>query len=143
MKHRQRPQIDWLRRQRPGHDVADRFQKCAAVVIDDALGVAGGARGVIERDRAALVGRRRPLEIRIASGDEFFIFDLAEPLARSRVKLVVEVDDKRRLFSCAKAGPTCAANSRSVISTLASLCSQDIVDGRGIEPRVDGVEHRA
>ena len=81
------------------------FQKCAAVVIDNALGVAGGARCVIERDGAALVSRRSPLEIRIASGNEFFIFDLAEPLTRSRVKLVVEVDDKRTAFEFRQGWP--------------------------------------
>jgi hypothetical protein len=43
MKHRQCPQIDRMRRQWPSHDIADRFQKCTAMVIDHALGVAGGA----------------------------------------------------------------------------------------------------
>ena len=38
-------------------DVAERVQIGAAVVIDDALGVAGRARGVVERDRVPFVGR--------------------------------------------------------------------------------------
>ena len=38
-------------------DVADRVQVGAAVVVDDALGIAGRARGVVERDRLPFVGR--------------------------------------------------------------------------------------
>ena len=60
MEHRQRPQIDGVLRHPPGERVADRVQVGAAVVVDDALRVAGGARRVVERDRIPLVARQRP-----------------------------------------------------------------------------------
>jgi hypothetical protein len=42
VKHRQRPEIDRLRRQRPGHGVADGFQKRTAMMINHTLRIAGG-----------------------------------------------------------------------------------------------------
>ncbi len=68
------------------------------MVIDDALRIAGGAGGVVERDRAAFVGRRRPGEVRIARRDEVLVLDLAEPLARPGVERIVDVDDERALL---------------------------------------------
>ena len=41
-------------------------QISAAMMIDDALGIAGGAGGIIERDRVPFVGRHQPGEIGIA-----------------------------------------------------------------------------
>src|SRR3546814_2194492 len=66
MEHRQGPQIDRMRRQAPGQDVAERQQIGAAVVIDDALGIARGARGVVQRDRIPLVAGQGIVEIGIA-----------------------------------------------------------------------------
>ena len=43
MKHRQRPQIDRVVAHAPGEDVAHRIQIGAAMVVDDALGIAGRA----------------------------------------------------------------------------------------------------
>ena len=97
MEHRQGPQIDGLRRHRPGQDVADRLEKRAAMVIDHALRVAGRARCVVERDRAAFVGWRRPGEPRIALGDEVLVLERSEPLAGPRIQVVDDVDDERAL----------------------------------------------
>ena len=63
MEHRQRPQVHRVLRHRPVEDVVDRVQVRAAIVIHDALGIAGRARGVVERDRVPLVGRRRSTRI--------------------------------------------------------------------------------
>ena len=65
------------------------------MVVDDALGIAGGARGVVERNRVPLVARRRALISFIALGDERLIVDPAEPFARTVVFRVVIVDDQR------------------------------------------------
>ena len=54
------------------------------MMIDDALGIAGGAGCVIERDRIPLVGRHVPGEIGVAFRDQCFVFEAAEALARSR-----------------------------------------------------------
>ena len=68
VEHRQGPEVDRARRQARMHDVADRFEKGAAVMVDDALRVAGRPRGVVQRDRRALVRGRRPHEIGVARG---------------------------------------------------------------------------
>ena len=65
------------------------------MMVDDALRVAGGARGVVERDRLPLVLRHAPAEGRIAAGDERLVVDAGQRLARLRELLVVVVDDER------------------------------------------------
>ena len=94
------------------------------MVIDDALRVAGGARGVVERDRLPLVGRVQRREVRIAVGEEGLVVELAQALA-ARAFGIVDVDHQRL------AGPVCAsasfingASSVSVSSALASPCSR-------------------
>ena len=130
VEHRQRPQIDRLRRQRPRHDVADRFQERAAVVIDHALRIAGGARGVVERDRAALVGWRRPREVRIAAGDEVLVLDLAEPLARPGVERIVDVDHQRRLLQLRERRADLRGEFAVGDQHLGLAMLEDIGDGR-------------
>ncbi len=77
-----------------GHDIADRQKVGAAMVIDDALGVAGRARSVIERDRVPFVERRDARVILVAGLEEIFVFDLADALARPRIFGIVVVDDE-------------------------------------------------
>ena len=69
------------------------------MVVDDALGIAGGARGVVERNRVPLVGRRRALISFVALGDERLIVEAAEPFARTVVFRVLIVDDQRPALS--------------------------------------------
>ena len=64
------------------------------MAVDHALGVAGGARRVVERDRVPLIRRIGPGEIGIAVGDEFLpgrVADLGAVVALG----VVDVDDQR------------------------------------------------
>ena len=77
VKHRQRPQIDRMLAHAAGDDVAEREQISAAVMIHHAFRIAGGARGVVERDRVPLVAGHLPGEIRIA-------FALGAPRIRGR-----------------------------------------------------------
>jgi hypothetical protein len=66
VEHRQRPQVHRVVRHAPDEDIADAVQIGAAVVIDHALRIAGGARGVVERDRLPLVLRPAPGEFGVA-----------------------------------------------------------------------------
>ena len=56
--------------------------------------VAGGARGVVERDRVPLVLRHQPVLVGIAVCEEGFVVEAADPLAGARVFGVVHVDDE-------------------------------------------------
>ena len=80
--------------------LAMRQQIGAAMVIDDALGIAGGARGVVERDGVPFVVRHQPGEIGIALAQKILVFDAAEPLAGAGEFRIVIVDDQR-LAPCA------------------------------------------
>ena len=62
--------------------IAVAHQRRAAMMIDHALGIAGGARGVIQRNRVPFVARHLPGEIRIAACDEGLII-LAQAARRS------------------------------------------------------------
>ena len=77
-----------------GDDVAVREQISAAMVIDDALGIAGGAGRVVERDRVPFVVRHQPGEILIALAQKILVFDAADPLAGAAVFRIVVVDDQ-------------------------------------------------
>ena len=71
-----------------GDRVAERVQKGAAVVVDDALRIAGGAGGVVERDRFPLVRGPAPGELRVALGEQLLIGDLAQTLAARELRIV-------------------------------------------------------
>ena len=143
VKHRQRPQIDRMLAHAAGDDVGERQQIGAAMVIDHALGIAGGARGVIERDGVPFVLRHQPVEIGIAFAQKILVFEFAEPLAGAGEFGIVVVDHQRLRL---------AARQR-VLHHLGEFAVGDqhlgfaVVeregDDGGVEPRVDGIEHRA
>ena len=81
MEHRQRPQVHRLWAEPEHQGVAERVEESAAVVIDDALGVAGGARRVVQRDRLPFVGGRGPSKVRIAFGQQRLVIGLAQRLS--------------------------------------------------------------
>ena len=95
VEHRQRPEIDRMAAEIAGDDIGGREQVGAAVVIDHALGIAGGAGGVVQRDGVPFVRRHQPVEIGVARGNEFFVFDLAQTLAGAVIDGVLIVDDDR------------------------------------------------
>ena len=82
VEHRQGPEIDRMRRNRLRHLVAERVQIGAAMMVDDALGVAGRARGVVEGDRVPLVVRGFRGEFRVAGRDEVLVLNVADQLRR-------------------------------------------------------------
>src|SRR5438067_11647180 len=81
VEHRQGPQIDRMVPYAPDESVAERVEIGATVVIDDPLRIAGGARGVVERDRVPFILGRHFREGRVAARDERFVIHLAEELA--------------------------------------------------------------
>ena len=78
MKHRQGPQIDRVTVEPKGDRVADRVQKRATVMVDDALGIAGCAGGVIERYRLPFVMRPRPGGMGLALAKKRLVFGAAQ-----------------------------------------------------------------
>ena len=72
VEHGQRPQVDRVFGHVPLQHVADGVGGCAAVVVDHALGVAGGAAGVVEAmashssagSSRQIAGRHRPRRFR-------------------------------------------------------------------------------
>ena len=75
VEHRQCPEIDAVPAHAAGEHIADREQISAAMMIDDALGIAGGARGIIERNRVPFAVGHFPSKVGIAGGDEILILD--------------------------------------------------------------------
>ena len=105
----------------PVQDVVERVQICAAVVIDDALGIAGRARGVVERDGVPLVARRLPRVAGVAFGQQRLVVASAQALCLCRRTRNRSTSITSGLCSsCASAPAIVGENSRSVSSTLAS-----------------------
>ena len=76
VEHRQGPQIDGVLAEAGRQHVGVAHEGGAAVVIDHALGVAGGARGVVEGDRLPLVVRQAPAKSGSPSASEGFVADV-------------------------------------------------------------------
>ena len=104
MEHRQRPEIDRMLAEIAGKDVADGVEIGAAMMGDDALWIACGARGVAQRDSVPFVAGQACHEAGIALRDRRFIFDFADPLAAGE-RCVVDVDDDRVLDPSSASAP--------------------------------------
>ena len=143
MEHRQRPQIDRVAAHVGGDDIADREQVGAAVMIDDPLGVAGGARGVVERNRVPLVARPDPFVFRVALGEQRLVVERAERCAVAVIFGIVVVDDQRlRLGELQRR----RGNSRELAvddQRLGLAVIEHEGDRRGVEAGIEGVEHGA
>ena len=143
VEHRQGPEIDRVLRQPGGDDVAEREQSRAAVVVDHALRIAGGAGGVVERDRVPLVRRHRPSVVGIAAGEECLVVNLAQGRALAGEFRIVVIDDERR---DARLVERLAADLREFAVDDEHL-GLAVVEAEGqsrrVEPGVEGVEHRS
>ena len=143
VEHRQRPQIDRVPLHAAGDDVTHREQIGAAMMVDDALRIAGRPRRVVERDSVPLVIRHPPGEIGVAGVQEVLVFQIAEAFAGAGKFRVVIVDDQR----------LCLGASERVFHHLGKFAVDDEHPGlgmveregedAGVEPRVEGVEHGA
>ena len=99
VKHRQGPEIDRMPRQVPGEHIADRVQISTAVMHHHALGVAGGARGVVQADRIPFIFRHLPDMGRIAARNQVFVGNVTEALARAAVLRIIDIDQHRQAFA--------------------------------------------
>ncbi len=143
VEHRQRPEIDRMAAHLPGEDVRGRQQIGAAVVIDHALGVAGRAGGVVQRDRIPLVGGHDPGEIRIAARDERLVFDAAKPLAGPVIDGVVIVDDERLRLAQRQRLPDRLRELPVRDQDLGLAMVERKRDDRRVEAGIERVEHGA
>ncbi len=139
VEHRQGPEIDRARIEAEDQGAAHGVQEGAAVVIDDALGIAGRARGVAERDRVPFVRGRRPVERGIARRQQRLVVHDPEALARCR--RIDDVDDDDIATGMGQRLPDhrCQLGIRQQHLGLAML--QDEADRGPVEPGVEGVEH--
>ena len=142
VKERHDREIRRIARHVPAHHRAHGHEIRAAMVIDDALGPPGGAGGVVEREALPFVFGHDPLEIRIAGLEQRLVIRVIRMRVHAR-RVVGHLDD-------GGGGPLHQAERRRqhpeelrVAEHHARLAViEDVGDGVGLEPRVDGVEHR-
>ncbi len=79
----------------PLQHVADGVAGRAPVVVDHALGVAGGAAGVVECYRIPLIGGQAPRKLRIAARHKRVVRDAAQGLAGGAVQGVFHLNDQQ------------------------------------------------
>ena len=89
VKHRQGPEMGAGRPQSSAQRLAESHQIGAAMMANDALGIAGRSRGVVEGDRLPLVVGHPDRRIRIAAGNEVLVLD---PVAFRRVARLRRAD---------------------------------------------------
>ena len=92
MEHGQRPQIDGMLGHVPLQHIADGIVVRAAVVVDNALGVARGAAGVVQRNRIPFVAGQLPVKTGIALGHKAFVIGIANLLGGWAVNSVLHLN---------------------------------------------------
>ncbi len=123
-----------------GDRVADRVQIGAAMMIDDAFRVAGRARGVIQRDRAPFILRRRPVGGGIALAEKILVFDGAE---RSAVILARDLDERQVASIQAQRFGRQRREFPIGDQQLRAAVPEDERDRARVQPVVERVQHRA
>ena len=121
----------------PGQGVAQRVQIGAAVMRDHALGVAGGSRGIGQRDGLPFVGREFPVEIGVAAGEEALVGGV-------RIGTLLVDEDHRRLGlrQAHRLLGQCLEVARDEQNGRFRMV-EDEGDGRRVKTGVDGVQHGA
>ena len=146
VEHRQRPQVHAVPRHVPGEDVPHGVEVSAAVVHDDALRVARGARGVVQGDGLPLVGRLVPVVPGVRGGEQGLVLLVADRLARAGVLGVVDVHHCRRPVQCSHGPGREAAEGAVDEQDLRLAVFEDERDSGGVEAGVerheDGPGHR-
>ncbi len=84
-----------MRRHAPGDDVRGGVEIGAAMMVNNTLRVAGGARGVVERNGVPFVGRPLPGEVRVTCGENGFVLDAADTIARPGIFRIVDIDHQQ------------------------------------------------
>ena len=126
----------------PGHDVAVGQQRGAAMMIDHAFGVAGGAGGVVQCNRLPLVLRPDAGILRVALGQQGLVGDIPETLGHGNEGVVQRHHE--RLRRAERQGLAGEVNQARIDQEdLGLAVFQDEGHGCGIQAGVDGIEHCA
>ena len=96
VEHRQRPEINGVVWHRPDQHIGHGIRIGAAVRVDDALGIAGCSRRVVQGDRVPLVHGLRPRKVWRAIFEEGFVGEFTDRFARTIVGGIVDIDDGQR-----------------------------------------------
>ncbi len=126
----------------PRQNVAHGEQVRTAMVIDDALWIAGGAGGIIEGNGSPLVRGRQPRERRIARGEKTLVVQFAQRLAPGPRLRVVDIDDDdpaSQLFEGRfdDVGEFPVGDEDARVPVF-----EAVRDGRGIRAGIQGIQHR-
>ncbi len=125
-----------------GQCVAVAHQRRTAMVIDHALGIAGGARGVIQRDGVPFVGRHPPGEFGITVFEKFLVIDLAKPRPALRKFRIVIIDHQRLLLQQRQGARNGGGKLPVGDQNLGLAMFQHEGEGGGVQPRVQRIQHR-
>ena len=110
-------------------------------MIDHALGIAGGARGIVERNRRPFVIGKDGLEPVVALFEKVLVVELADGFAAAR--RIVDIDDQRRRGHLGQRrlddGGVFAVDDQN----LGIGMFENERHRAGIEADVDGVQHGA
>lgn len=143
MEHGQRPQIHRMWRHAARQHIAHRIEIRAAMVIQHALGVAGGARGVVEADVLPFIGGRFPVRIGGLGGQPSFVLGIAQ---RAVIPGELPIFDAHRARRRVEQGQ----HVTHLLAVLAveqqhrrAAVRQDESQRGRIQPRVERIEHRA
>jgi len=142
VEHGQRPEVDRIPREPHGDHVADGVQIGAAGMVDAALGVAGGARGVEQGNRLQFVFGLAARELGLALGEQRLVVAASQPLAALGQR-VVDVDHQDVAAEPLEGGADGGRELPVAQQALGAAVVQNEGDGRGVEPDVQRVQYRA
>jgi hypothetical protein len=125
----------------PLQSVAEGVQVGAAVVVDDALGVAGGAGGVVDRDGVPFVGRAGPGVAGVARDEKGLVVGRADGVAGGGG--VVDVDDERARGGAGQGFVEDGGELAVGEEDLRLGVVEDIGDGASVEAAVEGAQDAA
>ena len=126
---------------RPHQDVAGGVQVGATVVVDHPLGLAGGAGGVVERDRLPLVLGQPVGMGRVALGEQRLVLHLADGAPLGDELGIRHVDDQRLLLEFRHRRLDDVGELRVDQDRLRLAVFEHVGDRLGIQADVQCVEH--
>ena len=142
VEHGQSPQVDAACAQPERKCIGHGVEVGAAVAVERSPWIAGGARGVIERNGLPLGLRVAAGEINIAATNESLVLHAADPLG-AWLQRIFDIDHHR----FARSAIECLAHERCELGVgeqhLRAPVVQYEADRGGIETSIDRVQHGA
>ena len=120
------------------------YQMRAAMMIDDALGIAGGSRRIVQRDRVPFVVRRPPAKIGLAGSDERLVIAMAQPLrgvVRRGTERVDDVDDEWLDLHLRQGRANRGSELGIRDQDFRPAMDKHESNGVGVEARIERIEH--